>query len=74
MGPAGLMTVNPHWLLLSPVVALGLQLPYVEIEEMETASSLYITIFSPLEPLKLGILLSHPELRTLPRKMVKYTL
>lgn len=54
---------------------LLLQLPYVEIEEMRLLVHCKlgsITIFSPLELLKLGILLSHPEHRTLPRKMAKY--
>ena len=32
------MSSTPHWLLFRlPIVGLGLQLPYVEIEEMETA-------------------------------------
>lgn len=41
------MTVTPHWhwLLPSPIVALVLQLPYVEIEGMETAGSLYIEFY-----------------------------
>ena len=39
------MTVTPHWLLPSPIVALGLQLPNVEIDEMETTRSLYIGFY-----------------------------
>ena len=45
VGPASSMTVTPHWLLPYATVALGLQLPYVENEETETASSLYIGFY-----------------------------
>jgi hypothetical protein len=65
------MTVTPHWGLAvvpSPIAGLGMELPYLEIEELETAGSFHIEIFSPGAAQALHIVYRIPNTGPFPTK------